>query len=100
VKYLLDSSREGGSLVIGSREERNLLVLSIRCECAGHVGQQNTWVLDLEGKRQGSSLTRLDQSLKNVFGQSCGVISRNREDGLPGMEIQVRLPLHSNMTER
>jgi len=100
VKYLLDSSREGGSLVIGSREERNLLVLSIRCECAGHVGQQNTRVLDLEGKRQGSSLTRLDRSLKNVFGQSCGVISRNREDGLPGMEIQVRLPLHSNMTER
>lgn len=99
VRFVLDSSREGGSLVIQSREERAHLVLSVSCECTGHGGQQNVRMLDLEGKRQGSSLTRIDRSLKNVFGQGCGVISRNREDGRPGMEIQVRLPLYSSIQE-
>jgi len=100
VKYVLDNSREGGSLEIQSREERNLLVLTIRCECPGHTGQQSSRMLDLEGKRQGSSLSRIDQSLKNVFGQGCGVVTRNREDNLPGMEIQVRLPLHGGTVGR
>ena len=40
-----------------------------------------------------------DQRLKDVFGQNCGVSIQNREDGLPGTEIQVRLPLSSGLSE-
>lgn len=99
VKCVLDNSREGGSLKLGAREEGALLLLTICCDCAAS-GRQPKHMLDLEGKRQGSSLSRIDQSLKNVFGQSCGVAARNREDGLPGMEIQIRLPLNSGALDR
>lgn len=100
VKYVLENSRNGGSLTLRSREEKNLLVLTIGCDCPGLTGQQTGQMLDLEGKRQGTSLTRIDQSLKNVFGQSCGVSARNREDGMTGMEIQVRIPLQGGPAER
>lgn len=100
VKYVLDNSREGGRLVIRGREESSLLVLTVSCDCAGLSGRQSGRVLDLEGKRQGSSLARIDQSLKNVFGQGCGVVARSREDGLPGMEIRVCLPLNGGTVER
>ena len=95
MKYLLDNSREGGNLVLQGREEDGLLMLTIQCDYTGLAGMQVSRMLDLEGKRQEGSLTRMDQSLKSVFGQNCGVIAQNREDGLPGMEIQVRLPLQS-----
>ena len=94
VKYVLDNSRAGGSLRIRGREEARLLVLTICCDCVGLTGQQIGQTLDLEGKRQGSPLMRLDQSLKNVFGQSCGITAGDREDGLPGREMQIRLPLN------
>jgi len=100
VKYVLDNGREGGSLAIRGREESGLLVLTICCDCAGVTGQQTGQMLDLEGKRQGNSLARIDKSLKNVFGRDCGVTAQNREDGLPGTEIQVRLPLNGGTMER
>ena len=93
VKYVLDNSREGGSVTIHAREEHGHLVLCICCECVGLTGQQIGQVLDLERKRQGSPLVRLDQSLKNVFGTSYGITTGNREDGRPGREMQIRLPL-------
>lgn len=96
VKVVMDSSLEGGTLTIRSREEKNLLVLTICCDCGGSAGP----ALDPEEKRQGSSLSRIDKSLKNVFGRGCGVVSRNREDGLPGTEIQVRLPLQDGTMEK
>ena len=99
VKYVLDNSREGGSLTIRGREERGLLVLSICCDCVGLTGQQIGQTLDLEGKRQGSPMVRLDQSLKNVFGQHCGIATGDREDGLPGRELQIRLPLSGETAE-
>ena len=100
VKYVLDNSREGGSLSIGCREERGILVLSINCDCAGLTAQQIGQTLDLEGKRQGSPMVRMDQSLKNAFGEYCGVAAGARQDGLPGREIQIRLPLDGGMMER
>jgi hypothetical protein len=54
----------------------------------------------MEERRQGSGLVRADQSLKNVFGPTCGITTRNREDGLQGMEIQVRLPLSGGSLEK
>lgn len=99
VKYVLDNSRDGGSLTIRGREEQDLLVVAICCDCVGLSGQRSGLALDLEGKRQGSPLTRLDQSLKNVFGHSCGVGSGDRSDGQPGREIQIRLPLNGGTME-
>lgn len=99
VKCVLDNSREGGNLLIGAREEGALLVVTICCDCAAS-GRQTSRMLDPEGKRQGNSLSRIDQSLKHVFGQGCGVVSGKREDGLSGMEIQIRLPLSGETVER
>jgi hypothetical protein len=42
----------------------------------------------------------MDQSLKNVFGHSCGITPGDREDGLPGKEMQIRLPLSGGAMER
>lgn len=100
VKYILDNSREGGSLTMRGREERGLLVLAICCDCVGLTGQQIGQTLELEGKRQDSPMVRLDQSLKNVFGQHCGITSGDRADGLPGKELQIRLPLNGENVER
>ena len=97
VKYVLDNSRDGGSLTIQGREERDHLVLAICCDCVGLTAQQVGQVLDLEQKRQGSPLVRLDQSLKNVFGQSCGITAGYREDGQSGREMQIRLPLNDGV---
>ena len=52
VKYVLDNSREGGSLAIRGREEQDLLVLGICCDCAGLTAQQIGQTLDLESRRQ------------------------------------------------
>lgn len=100
VKYVMDNSPEGGTLTIQGREEKGLLVLTIRCGCSGMASQQTGWRLEQEGKRQGSSLLRMDQILKNTFGQGCGVAARNREDGIPGTEIEVRLPLQGGAADR
>ena len=75
---------------------RGLLLLTISCEFSG----SNHQAMDLEGKRQGESLNRINQSLKAVFGPHCGVSEGNRKDGLPGTEIQVRLPLDGTAMER
>ena len=45
-------------------------------------------------------MVRLDQSLKNVFGQNCGISTGDRENGLPGKELQIRLPLNGENVER
>lgn len=100
VKYILDNSGDGGSLTIRGREERDLLVLAICCDCKRLTGQQIGQALELEGKRQGSPIGRLDQSLKNVFGQNCGISTGDRENGLPGKELQIRLPLNGENVER
>ena len=100
VKYVLDNSREGGNLTIQAGEENGILVLSICCDCVSIVNQQAGRVLAMEERRQGSGLVRADQSLKNVFGPACGITTRNREDGLQGMEIQVRLPLSGGSLEK
>ena len=100
VKYILDNSREGGSLTIRGREEQGFLVLGICCDCVGLTGQQVGQTLELEGKRQGSPMSRLDQSLKNIFGRGSGITAGEREDGLPGRELQVRLPLNGETVER
>lgn len=100
VKYVLDNSREGGSLTIRAREERDLLVVAVSCDCAALSSQKTGLALDLEGKRQGSPLDRLNQCVKNVFGQNCGVVSGEREDGQSGREIQIRLPLNGGNMEK
>ena len=100
VKYVLDNSRGGGSLSIRGREENGLLVLALCCDCAGLSGQRTGQVLELEGKRQGSPMVWLDQSLKSIFGPSCGIAAGNREDGLPGKEMQIRLPLNGGNMDR
>ena len=96
VRHVLDNSREGGSVSIHGQEERGFLLLTIGCEYAGAPHQ----ITDLEGKRQGESLNRIDQSLKAVFGPHCGVAERIRKDGLPGTEILVRLPLDGTAVDR
>jgi len=100
VKYVLDNSREGGSLTIRAREQGDWLVVAICCACVGLSGQRIGLALDLEGKRQGSPLDRLDRSLKNLFGQNCGVAPGDREDGQSGREIQIRLPLNGAAVDR
>ena len=100
VRYILDNSREGGSISIRGWEENDHLVLSICCDCVGLIGQRAGRVLAMEERRQGSGLVRADESLKNVFGPNCGIVTRNREDGLPGMEIQVHLPLSGGNLEK
>jgi len=100
VKFLLDNSREGGTLTIRGREEGDFLILAICCDCAGIPDQQNGHLLDLEEKRQGSPLIRLDQSLKSIFGRECGISSRDREDGQAGRELLIRLPLNGIIMER
>jgi LytS/YehU family sensor histidine kinase len=100
VKYILDNSREGGFLTIRAQEDNDVLVLTICCDCNGVTARQTGRVLMMEERRKGSSLVRADQSLKTVFGQNCGIITRNREDGLPGMEMQVRLPLSGDEPDR
>lgn len=99
VKYILDNSREGGSLSLRSREDRDFLVLTISCDCAGFAAQQTGQLPELEEKRQGSSLFRLDQSLKSIFGRECGISAGDREDGQPGSEIRIRLPLNGMAAE-
>ena len=83
--------------MIHGREEQGSLVLSVCCDCVGLTGQQIGQTLELEGKRQGSPMVRLDQSLKNVFGQNCGIAAGDRADGLPGKELQIRLPLNGKI---
>ena len=96
VNYVLDSGQEGGKLTIQSREERNRLVLTVGSDCAGGYAQ----LPNPEGKRQESALTRMDHSLKSVFGREYGVLVGERKDGRPGREIQVFLPLNSSAVER
>lgn len=96
VKNIMDHSREGGSLTVRGREEKDLLVLTI---CSDYVGQIAGKMPEMDGKPQGKTLIRLDRSLKNVFGGRCGVIEQGREDGQPGTEIQVRLPLRGTVLE-
>lgn len=100
VKYILDNSREGGGLTIRGREEQDFLVLAICCDCAGMTSQQIGQMLDLEERRKGSPLARVDQSLKNIFGRECGVSAQDREDGQSGREIQIRLPINGMTMER
>jgi hypothetical protein len=76
------------------------MVLAICCECIGVSGQRTGQVLELEGKRQESPLVRMDQSLKRTFGTDYGIVIGNREDGMPGREMQIRLPLHGENLER
>jgi LytS/YehU family sensor histidine kinase len=100
VKYVTDNSREGGNLWIRGREAEGVMVLAICCECIGVSGQRTGQVLELEGKRQESPLVRMDQSLKRTFGSDYGIVIGNREDGMPGREMQIRLPLHGENLER
>ena len=103
MKYTMENSREGGDLTIRGREEGGVLVLSIYDSDTGMTCQQTSRMLELDRKRRSGQcsrdITRIDQRLKDVFGQSCGVSIRSREDGLPGTEIQVRLPLSSGLSE-
>ena len=100
VKYVQDNSRDGGSLSIRAREEQDVVLVSIACDCAGVSGQKVGLALDLESKRKGSPLERLDRSLKQIFDRNCGVTSGDRQDGQPGKEIQIRLPLNSGTVEK
>lgn len=99
VEYILDNSLEGGSLAIYAREQGELLLVCIRCDCASLSAQKIGLALDLEGRRRGSPLDRLNQSLKHIFGQNCGVISAERDDGQPGREIRISLPLNGETVE-
>lgn len=96
VKQVMDTSRKGGSLILGGREEGALLVLTIQCDCPNLTPQ----LLEQDGKRQGNSLSRMDQSLKNAFGEGCGIQVKGREAGLSGTEIQVRLPLQAGASDQ
>ena len=95
VKQVLDNSRDGGSLTIGAGEEGGLLVISIRCDCPNLTAQ----MLEQEVRRQGKTIRKIDQSLKNAFGQRCGVASGTREDQ-PGAEIRITLPLQGLSKEK
>lgn len=95
VKHVLDNSRDGGSLTIGAGEEGGLLVISIRCDCPNLTAQ----MLEQEVRRQGKTIRKIDQGLKNTFGQRCGVASGTREDQ-PGAEIRITLPLQGISKEK
>lgn len=96
VKYTAESSREGNTLTICSREESGILILSI---CESGAGQQPK-VMELEGKRQGGTLSWINHTLRDVFGPDFGIAVESRGDDLPGTEIQVRLPLSSGLSDR
>ena len=96
VKHVLDSSRNGGSLTIGGREELGLLVLTIQCDCPNLTPQ----LLEQDGKRHRKTLPRMDQSLKSTFGPGCGIVVKGEENGLEGTEIQIRLPLQGGSAEK
>ncbi len=92
MKYTAENSREGGNLIIQGWEDSGMLVLSIRDNRTGMSGHQNG--------RKPPLLTRIDHSLRNVFGSASGVTVRAREDGMTGTEIQIRLPLSSGALGR
>ena len=95
VKHVLDNSRDGGSLTISGQEEGGLLVISIQCDCANLTAQ----MLEQEVRRQGKTIHKMDQSLKNAFGQRCGVVSGTRENQT-GAEIRITLPLQGVSQEK
>lgn len=87
MKYTVENSCDGGYLTIRGCEESGMLVLYIRDNGTGIAGYQTG--------RKNSLLSRINHSLTDVFGANCGVSIGEREDGLPGTEIRVRLPLSS-----
>lgn len=91
VRQVMEHSREGGSLVIDGREEKDILLVTIRADCAG---RKNGQMPEPDEKRQEKSLSKFDQSLKSIFGPRYGIVMQSRGDGMPGTEIQIRLPLH------
>lgn len=95
VKHVLDNSREGGGLTIGGREEAGLLVITIRCDSPNLTVQ----LLEQEVRRQGKTIRKMDQSLKNAFGSRCGVSAETKEDQ-PGVEIRITLPLQGGSAEK
>ena len=95
VKHVLDSSRDGGSLTIDAAEEGGLLVISIQGDCPNLTAQ----MLEQEVRRQGKTIHKMDQILKNAFGQRCGVVSGTREDQ-HGAEIRITLPLQGVSQEK
>lgn len=95
VKHVLDSSRDGGSLTIDAAEEGGLLVISIQGDCPNLTAQ----MLEQEVRHQGKTIHKIDQILKNAFGQRCGVVSGTREDQ-HGAEIRITLPLQGVSQEK
>ena len=95
VKQVLDNSREGGSLTITGGEADGLLLITIRCGCSDLTAR----MLEQEVRRQGKTIHKMDQSLKNAFGNRCGVAAGTGEDQ-SGAEIRVTLPLQGGAMEK
>lgn len=97
LKYAVEPSQEGGMLAIRGRVEGDQFALTISDSGTGMSRQQISTLLELGGQRNGGKsknyLTNINRRIKDVFGLSCGVTIRSKEDGFPGTEVEIRLPL-------
>lgn len=96
LKYGLEPSGEGGSLVVAGRIEGELFLLTISDNGAGMSRQQIDGLLEPVGKSN-KNLTNLNRRLRKLFGDSYGISIRSKEDSFAGTEVQVRLPATSSV---
>lgn len=101
LRYAVETSEEGGSISIRAHEEGELLVLTVSDNGTGMRKEQIETILRQRSGKHGKSrnyLTNINQRLKNIFGKRCGLVIRSKDDGFPGTEIQVRIPLRNEET--
>ena len=101
LRYAVEPSEEGGSISIRAHEEGELLVVTVSDNGTGMSREQIDAILRQRNGNRGKSrnyLTNINQRLKHIFGKGCGLVIRSKEDGFPGTEIQVRIPLRNEET--
>ena len=101
LRYAVEPSEEGGSISIRAHEEGELLVVTVSDNGTGMSREQIDAILRQRNGKRGKSrnyLTNINKRLKHIFGKGCGLVIRSKEDGFPGTEIQVRIPLRNEET--
>lgn len=97
IKYAVETSRAGGKLAIHGRAEGGICILGISDSGTGMSRQQIRTLLDLagdgSGKKSKFDLTNANLKIKELFGDECGIDIQSKEDGFPGTEVQIRLPI-------
>ena len=85
-------------LAIRAKAEEDQLMVAVSDSGSGMTRQQISALLDLEGRsveKHKNYLANMNRRLKDVFGERCGVTILSKEDGFPGTEVQIRLPLRN-----